>query len=222
MKTNAMYNSLLISVIIQVITGLIEVSALFIPVSAPYVFLKQMMVLELAVQIIEGTFYTYWLYNFKNIKNVTPTRYIDWSITTPTMLINLIMYLNFLRYKNTQLDFFQVFNKELYTIFPVLLLNWVMLLFGYLSEKFVLPTSTAVTLGFIPFVVYYYIIYEKYAKFTTEGVAIFNYFLFFWSLYGVAAYFPYNLKSTFYNILDLFSKNFFGIFLFYIIYTNKQ
>jgi hypothetical protein len=222
MKGSSIYNSLLFSVAIQIITGLVELSALFIPVPAPYVFLKQMMLLELSIQIIEGSFYAYWLYNFKTIQNVTPTRYYDWGITTPTMLINLIMYLIFLKDKDKQLDFLQVFSEEIYTIFPVLMLNWLMLLFGFLSETFVIPTMTAVTLGFIPFALYYYIIYEKYAKFTTEGLAIFNYFLFFWAIYGIAAYFPYNIKNTFYNILDLFSKNFFGIFLFYIIYTNKQ
>ena len=217
-----MYNSLLLSVAIQIITGIIEFGSLFIPVSAHYVFLKQMMVLEVVVQFVEGSFYAYWLYNFKKISNVTPSRYMDWCITTPTMLINLIMYLIFLRNKDKQLDFLQVFNEEIYTILPVLVLNWIMLLFGYLSETFVLPTTTAVTLGFIPFAMYYYIIYENYAKYTPEGFAIFNYFLFFWGLYGVVAYFQYNLKNTCYNILDLFSKNFFGIFLFYLIFTNKQ
>jgi len=32
---------------------------------------------------------------------------------------------------------------------------------------------------------------------------------------------PYNIKNTCYNILDLFSKNFFGLFLTYLILTNK-
>ena len=222
MNKVTLYNSLLLSVIIQLLTGMFEISALFIPVAPAFVFIKQMMLLEVAVQFIEGSFYAYWLYNFKTITNITPQRYLDWCITTPTMLINLIMYMIFLKNKNSEMDFFTLCNEEMYTIGIVLLLNWLMLLFGYLSEISVLPTTTAVTLGFIPFFIYYYIIYEKYAILTTEGLIMFWYFVFFWGLYGVAAYLPYNLKNSCYNMLDLFSKNFFGIFLFYIIYTNKQ
>jgi bacteriorhodopsin len=40
-------------------------------------------------------------------------------------------------------------------------------------------------------------------------------------MYGIAALLPYNLKNSIYNILDLFAKNFFGLFLTYIIITKK-
>ena len=93
------YTSLITSVVIQAITGVIEVIALFIDVPAQFSFLKQMMVLEVFVQIIEGLFYLYWLFNFNRILKITPSRYFDWVITTPTMLVNLIFYLIFLQYK---------------------------------------------------------------------------------------------------------------------------
>jgi bacteriorhodopsin len=51
---------------------------------------------------------------------------------------------------------------------------------------------------------------------------IYTYFLVFWSLYGVVAVLPYTLKNTIYNVLDLFSKNFFGLFLSYLIIANVQ
>jgi hypothetical protein len=103
-----MYTSLIASVVIQIVTGLIEFGSLFFKVPLEYTFLKQMMMLELFVQLIEGTFYVYWLYHFKTISNITPSRYFDWVITTPTMLINLIFYLLFLKYKDTEiLDFFK-------------------------------------------------------------------------------------------------------------------
>jgi hypothetical protein len=38
-------------------------------------------------------------------------------------------------------------------------------------------------------------------------------FVFFWSLYGVFSTMSYTTKNTGYNILDIFSKNFFGLFL---------
>ena len=220
-----MYTSLITSVIIQILTGIIEFGSLFINVPLKYYFLKQMMALEVFVQCIEGFFYTYWLYNFKNILNITPTRYFDWVITTPTMLINLIFYLIFLQYKknntSNQLQFFTLFKKEFRTIIPILALNCAMLLFGYLGEISVIPFMAGVVLGFIPFLMYYYIIYKKYATLSEDGLKIYYYFLFFWSLYGISAMFPYKIKNTCYNILDLFSKNFFGIFLTYLILKNK-
>jgi hypothetical protein len=221
----SVYTSLVTSIIIQVVTGVIEFFSLFIKVPSRFLFLKQMMILELFVQIIEGSFYVYWFNNFKNILNVTPTRYFDWVITTPTMLVNLIFYLIFLKHNNDNtsenLNFFELFNKEFYTIITVLVLNWLMLLFGYLGEISVIPVLLGVTLGFIPFLIYYYIIYKNYALLSDDGFKIFLYFFIFWLLYGVAAVFPYNIKNTCYNMLDLFAKNFFGIFLTYLIVINK-
>ena len=131
------YTSLITSVIIQLVTGIIEIIALFIKVPSKFLFLQQMMLLEVFVQFIEGSFYIYWLYNFNNILNITPKRYFDWVITTPTMLVNLIFYLIFLQYKDNntsdKLNFFKLFKQEFYTIITILLLNWLMLLFGYLG-----------------------------------------------------------------------------------------
>jgi hypothetical protein len=95
-----------------------------------------------------------------------------------------------------------------------------MLIFGYLGDINIISTLTSVLLGFIPFIIYYFIIYINYVR-TQTGFNLFLYFFVFWSLYGVAALFPYYLKNSFYNILDLFAKNFFGVFLSYIILTDN-
>jgi hypothetical protein len=219
------YSSLITSLIIQIITGFIEFFSLFINVPLKVLFLKQMMLLEVFVQFIEISFYIFWLFNFNNISNITPRRYFDWMITTPTMLINLIFYLIFLEYKDSnasyKLNFFELFKKEFNTIITVLLLNWVMLLFGYLVETSVIPLILGVSLGFIPFLLYYYIIYKNYAVLSEDGLKIFFYFFIFWSLYGIVAFLPYKVKNVCYNFLDLFSKNFFGLFLTYLIFTSK-
>jgi len=226
MTNTNIYFSLVISVIAQVVTGIIEVSSLLIKVNSQYLFLKQLMILEVFVQIIEAGFYLYWFNNFKKINNVTPTRYYDWVITTPTMLLNLVFYLIFLKHKqeNTsdKLNFFKLFKQESSTLIVIFVLNWLMLLFGYLAEMKKISTALGVMLGFIPFFIYYFIIYDKYALLTKDGFIIYSYFLFFWSLYGLAALMPYNIKNIIYNMLDLFSKNFFGIFLGYLIYKNKS
>jgi bacteriorhodopsin len=62
-------------------------------------------------------------------------------------------------------------------------------------------------------------IYVNYV--TTNNGYFFWYFFIFWALYGVAAILPYFIKNIFYNILDLFAKNFFGLFLAYIIFTGS-
>lgn len=226
MTNSTVYTSLITSIIIQVITGIIEFISIFVNLPSKFAFLKQMMLLEVFVQFIEGGFYIYWFKNFTKVLNITPSRYFDWVITTPTMLVNLIFYLIFLQKidDNTsdQLQFVELFKQELNTIIPVLLLNWLMLLFGYLGEISVIPVLLGVSLGFIPFLIYYYIIYNKYALLSEDGFKIFIYFFIFWSLYGIAAILPYKIKNTLYNILDLFAKNFFGIFLSYLIFTNKS
>jgi bacteriorhodopsin len=218
------YTSLIASIVTQVITGIMELLAVFVKTPPEFLLLKQLVILELFVQLIEGSFYIYWFYNFTKIVNITPNRYLDWAITTPTMLITLIFYLIYLKEKDqpvgSTLDFFELFNQEFYTISIVLFLNWLMLLFGYLGEISFMPVLLGVSLGFIPFLIYYYIIYKKYAILSNDGLNIFMYFFIVWSLYGVVAVLPYNLKNTCYNILDLFSKNFFGIFLSYLLLTN--
>jgi len=218
------YTTLILSVGIQAIIGLVDILILFLKVPARILILKQLLVLEVIVQVIEGSFYMYWLYNFKTIANITPKRYADWSITTPTMLVTLIFYMIFLQYKelgrSRELEFFDLFQKNLGPLTNILSLNWMMLFFGYLSEIKLLTTTTGVLLGFIPFIAYYYMIYTNYAVRSADGYKIFMYFLFFWSLYGVAALLPYNMKNSSYNVLDLFSKNFFSVFLAYTILTD--
>ena len=90
------FTTLLISIIIQIISGGIEIGALFIKVPTSHLLIRQLLILEVIVQIIEGLFYFWLAYNFTEIINVTPKRYIDWVITTPTMLITLISYLIYL------------------------------------------------------------------------------------------------------------------------------
>jgi len=215
------YSSLVLSVTVQIITGLLEMSVLLLKVPSKLYIIKQLLFLEVLVQFIEASFYAYWLYNFTNIKNITPKRYMDWVITTPTMLVTFICYLLFLQHRDNKmshkLDFFDLIKDNFNSIVQVLSLNWLMLFFGYLSEIQLIPTITGVLLGFVPFMLYYYIIYTKYAIHSNDGFKMFLYFFFFWSLYGVAAFFPYNIKNMFYNVLDLFAKNFFGIFLVYVI-----
>jgi len=220
----SVYSTLIFSVAIQFIVGLVDILVALLKVPSEIFLLKQLLIMEVIVQVIEGSFYLYWILNFNKITNITPRRYADWSLTTPTMLVTLIFYLIFLQYRELgrshELELFDLFQKNLGPLTNILSLNWLMLFFGYLSEIKLLPTTPAVLMGFVPFLAYFYMIYTNYAVQSADGYKIFGYFLFFWSLYGVAALMPYSIKNMSYNILDLFSKNFFSVFLAYNILSN--
>jgi len=224
-----LHSSLMFSIVVQAVTGVIELLALFVKTAPGMALIRQLLGLELAVQAVEGAFYV-WLYkNIDRVKNITPKRYADWALTTPTMLMTLIAYIVYLNSDkgNDSLSFGQILRENAAPIALILGLNWLMLLFGYLGEVGVIPILTGVALGFVPFIAYFYIIYERFVandanngNNDTTSLKIYAYFLVFWSLYGIVAVLPYTLKNTIYNVLDLFAKNFFGLFLSYLIVSN--
>lgn len=217
------YTTLVISVIVQIITGAIELGTLAVNVPKEQTILRQVLAMELSVQTVEAAFYAWLITNFSDVSNVTPKRYLDWSITTPTMLFSLVVYLLYLEYKkegkSEQLSLLNIFKNNSGSLTYIFSLNWLMLLLGYLGEMNIIPTLTGVAIGFVPFLMYFYEIYRKYVG--NEGSSLFWYFFVFWSLYGVVAVLPYYLKNSFYNILDLFAKNFFGLFISYLILTKS-
>jgi bacteriorhodopsin len=227
MTSSILHSSLLFSIVVQVITGIIELFTLFVKTPPSMALIKQLLGLEVAVQVVEGGFYA-WLYNNINtIKNITPKRYADWAITTPTMLITMVAYIIYLNNKTTtdSLSLVQILRENAGPFVQILVLNWLMLLFGYLGEIGVISMIAGVTIGFVPFIAYFYIIYANFLNQTASSstsIKIYTYFLVFWSLYGVVAVLPYAIKNTIYNVLDLFSKNFFGLFLSYLIIANVQ
>lgn len=217
--------TLLVSIVIQIFTFVVSIPGFFTEIPAAYILIKDLFFLEQFVQLIEGLFYIWLAFNFLKLTNITPKRYFDWMLTTPAMLITLICYLIFINAKETNqtqgLSLYSILTTNYNIIIPILLLNWAMLLFGYLGEIKVIPVLYSIILGFIPFIIYYYMIYHNFVQTNNNSFMFFLYFLFFWSLYGFAAALPYYAKNILYNILDLFAKNFFGLFLAYIIYTGN-
>lgn len=213
----------------QIITGIIDAFALKIDIPKELSILKQLLFLELVVQIIEGIFYIWLVKSFHTVDNITKFRYYDWSLSTPIMLFTLICYIVHLKEPTKTLK--QIYIENKFVINKVIVLNYIMLYLGYLGEINKIDTKTSVYLGFIPFITYYLIIYDKYIKNIDNELKdenkkkeiklLYYYFLIFWSIYGVAALLSYTNKNIMYNILDLFSKNFFGIFLSYTVYKNR-
>ena len=144
-------------------------------------------------------------------KDITETRYIDWSITTPMMLLALCLVLSM--NTNTVIHF--------KTIFFIIILNYLMLLMGYLGEINIINRYNAMFLGFIPFILMFYIIYVNYVKpiYVYANYIIFGIYLIVWSLYGVVYLFDEETKNILTNILDLTAKCVVGLGL-WIYYTK--
>lgn len=214
----------IISLIIQVVTGIIDYYVLSLTVPSEYLLVNQMLIMEFVVQIIEGSFYVWMVYKFSQIKNITPFRYFDWMITTPTMLITLMLYLVFIRNREKGIvseSFLTELKKRWIPITQVAILDWLMLIAGYMGEIGTINQMTANIAGFIPFFMMFYIIYKNFVSDSIQGQKIFWYFASIWAIYGVAAFMPYNIKNIMFNILDLFAKNFFGLFLAYTLFKVK-
>ena len=149
------------------------------------------------------------------------------------MLITLVVYLIYLKNNNIRekeeeivekkdLFFKDIILENKDNLIIIVILNSIMLIFGYLGEIHYINNIYAVILGFIPFLIYFKIIYENYVIDNyNSAFQIFYYFFITWSLYGIAAFLPYYLKNILYNILDLFSKNFFGVFLSWLIIKDS-
>jgi bacteriorhodopsin len=221
-----LYESTVFSLVVQIITGIIDVLGLRIPIEDDDEVLKDLLRLELGVQIIEAGFYVLLLRHFATVTNITPYRYFDWMITTPTMLVTLMA---FLAPKKERLMAFLKTNGR--NVAAVVLMNFLMLLAGFLGEMGTVNMTLASMLGFVPFVGYFALIYWRYLK-PNEGIeqanelrfkkSIYWYFVVFWTLYGVASFLPYVAKNIGYNILDLFAKNLFGVFLVWLLWRRRQ
>ena len=214
-----------LSLFVQIITAAIDYYVLTLPTISPDLkLLHDLLLVELIVQIVEGSFYVWLVFAISRTTNITLHRYWDWFITTPTMLITFATFLIYLRFKESGVteipSFISIIGANLKTYSTLVLLNTAMLIFGYLGELKKISLFTSVFGGFVPFFMMFYIIYENFAKYTYLGMTMFWYFFIVWGLYGVAACLSYKLKNVSYNILDLFAKNFFGLFLAYILYSS--
>ena len=96
-----------------------------------------------------------------------------------------------------------------------------MLLVGYLQEIGVINIWASSILGFIFLYLTFNKIYVDYASKSRENLGIFWLMSGIWVLYGFAAMFESKYKNFAYNILDIISKNFYGLFIAYIIYQKR-
>jgi len=176
--------------------------------------------LETCISIVAG--YFYWLFVNKvdeaeknnsplNWAEITEFRYIDWSITTPMMLLALSVVLGY----NTKI------NINFVYILTIMILNYFMLGVGYLGEINVISRLQGLVVGFFAFFALFYMIFMK---FLNSKYNLFNYVLYWayfvlWGIYGIAYMFGEENKNIIMNLLDLKAKCLMGLFL-WVYYTG--
>jgi bacteriorhodopsin len=168
--------------------------------------------LETAISLIAGYFYSNFLDKLSeyekedkpiNWSEIINTRYIDWSMTTPLMLLALSLTLS----NNIKKV------VSLYFILLVFLLNYLMLYIGYLGEIGQINRFTACIIGFVPFIVMVGLIYRNFVLpvYKLSNYIIFSIFVGLWSLYGVVYMMEKSVQNIGLNILDVFAKCVFGL-----------
>ena len=185
--------------------------------------------------------------NDRKNRNGVPVwaRYLDWVFTTPVMLFTaffLILY-----FHNNWIEVAHLTDVEGRTAAIVLMIvaDLIMLAIGFTYEwtksRSLLDSSAVISwfgtpinfllLGFIPllcaFIPHFYLLvdYREGVNVTGsyEGTFLFLVMILTWSLYGAVAILISNdlLRSSFYNIIDLLSKNAVG-FVVYGLITSAQ
>ena len=171
--------------------------------------IRNILNLETCISVVAAFFYGKFVNSLEKdevkFKEINDTRYVDWSITTPIMLLVLILALSY----NNKLGPINFTNFILILIF-----NYGMLGAGYLGEINILDKVSSNLIGFVFFIVLYYYIFKNYVKdkYNFDNYILYFAFLILWALYGVVYFFDEINKNVCYNVLDLFSKCFVGIF----------
>ena len=163
--------------------------------------------LETCISVVAAYFYGRFVEQIEgniNYRKINMTRYVDWFITTPIML--LVLCLAFLYNLKKKLHFG--------TFLKVLALNFAMLASGYMGELNYINRNTGLIIGFIFFFLLYGFIYMKflYKNPLFDNKILYWAFFTFWICYGIVFNMPEKFKNVAFNYLDLFAKCFVGIF----------
>ena len=211
-----------VSLGIQVLAGAVGLYGISIPLSPEKIILREILILETIVQFIELVYYVWLVSKFSSIQyDVTSTRYFDWVLSTPIMLITTAV---FMLYRNTPKDdgepplrLFNVLRENGKTLGKIIGANALMLLFGYLGEKQKVSRFQGFLFGTLFFLMSFGFLYSEFVGSDTLNRVLFWVMLVVWALYGVAYCLDYKTKNVGYNFLDILSKNFYGFFLVYIL-----
>lgn len=165
--------------------------------------------LETTVSVVAGYVYFLFLQMLQKketkLNDITKYRYLDWFITTPMLLLALMLFFNF----NSKRDL----RITLYLW--IVLLNAMMLASGYLGETQRIPEHYAGVLGFVFYIAMLYVMWFGIVRDSNvpHHRNVFIVFGTIWSFYGIAYYLDETKKNIMYNTLDVVSKSIFGLFM---------
>lgn len=196
----------------QIALTLVTAAAVFVPLPQESRAITEIASIETIAQVVEFVFYAVSLYYFRGV--YTWTRYIDWFLSTPVMLISTIAFLLYLKDSSNRL--IDVFNDaNIGTTLGVLGFNWLMLIFGLIAElDATARKNTMLIFGTGSFICSFVILALFVRGTGLVGISLYTFIYIVWGLYGVAATQPIVGKNVFYNLLDIASKNFYGAFIF--------
>jgi len=169
--------------------------------------IRHIMNVETCISVITAIFYGKFIEMIKDkdidYEKINLVRYTDWFLSTPLMLLGLGLVMTY--NLKTELKFKQ--------FLIMILLNFGMLLFGYLGEIKKINKQYALTGGFILFALLFYYIYAQFIKNkkNTQNFVIYMIFLIIWSIYGMIYMQTHELKNIIFNILDTIAKCIVGI-----------
>lgn len=216
-------DSVTMSLTVQWVTMIANVVGVLLNVKPAEFIVQQALYIETFVQAIQLGFYSWFKDHIvATPAQITPLRYYDWVITTPLMLFTTIVFYAYNNQTEAEKDakpltLWQFIQDNLPTIVTIFILNLLMLLFGYLAEIGVLGLVSSTIWGFLALAGSFYTMWYSFVRGHPQNNLLFYFMLFIWSLYGVAALFTPSWKNISYNILDVFSKNFYGLFLTYYL-----
>ncbi len=175
----------------------------------PIVNVRNIMNIETTVSITAG-----FVYNIFNdmidsgkfdLGKINELRYVDWSITTPLILLAIILFYN----PESPVSY-------VYYL-AIVILNWGMLLLGYLGEVGTVSKLTGCLGGFAFFAALLVLLYSCCIDSKANHI-VFYIFAVIWTGYGINYMVKDDeTKNITYNTLDVISKALFGIglWLFY-------
>jgi sensory rhodopsin len=174
-------------------------------IRTPSVLIRHIMNIETAISLVAGMVYGYLNEEVRkpgaDLKKITQIRYVDWSITTPLILLVILLFYN----GENAVDY--------KTYLAVIGLNAGMLYSGYLGETGAVHKMTGGIAGFAFFGLMLALFYTCCVPGKANPV-FFYIFALIWTLYGVAYYIEdEETKNISYNILDVIAKALFGVVL---------
>jgi len=203
-KSNYVKFSFTITYILLLTTATITIIE---AIRTPNPVVRHVLNLETCISIVAGYFYSVFMQQIDesekkgeiyNWEKISQTRYVDWSITTPMMLLTLCIVLGNNIKKPVPIGIFLV----------IVLLNYLMLFIGYLGETQKINRLWAFILGFVPFFAMFYLIFSRFVlpRYRLDNYILYGIYVGVWSMYGIVYLLEEEGKNIAMNILDFISK----------------